>query len=103
MCVNCKIFCCDRPSCSVAKVDEDTDGWVENVSVAYCSSCFLALPSLALNSHDTVKSINNDLDEDDDEVTKTKTKTNKQKQKKGNKKHLEEGCGPQNILTIWLT
>ena len=36
-CINCKVCVCNRPSCSVAEVDEETDDWVENISVAYCN------------------------------------------------------------------
>ena len=28
-CINWKVCVCNRPSCSVAEVDEETDGWVE--------------------------------------------------------------------------
>ena len=37
-CINYKVCVCNRPSCSVAEVDVETDGWVEYISVAYCNS-----------------------------------------------------------------
>ena len=37
-CINCKVCVCNRPSCSVAEVDEETDGWVENISCTYVST-----------------------------------------------------------------
>ena len=40
-CIRCDSFVCNRSTCSVAEIDEDTDGWVENVSVGYCSSAIL--------------------------------------------------------------
>lgn len=68
-CLNCKSVCCNRPTCSVAEVDEETVGWVENVSVAYCNSCFLGLSTPANCSTQISQTQRSDVDEDDDEIT----------------------------------
>ena len=38
-CINCSIFICNRVACSLAELDESTDGWIAQQSVGYCQSC----------------------------------------------------------------
>ena len=59
-CINCKVCACNHPSGSVAEVDEETDGWVENISVAYYNSCFLG--------YNKLMPLEGDHEEEDDEV-----------------------------------
>ena len=47
----------------MAEVDEETDGWVENISVAYCNSCFLGYNKLM-----PLDRLEGDHEEEDDKV-----------------------------------
>ena len=38
-CINCSINICNRVACSLAELDESTDGWIAQQSVGYCQSC----------------------------------------------------------------
>ena len=38
-CINCSIFICNRVACSLAELDESTDGWIAQQSVGYFQSC----------------------------------------------------------------
>ena len=63
ICINCKVCVCNRLSCSVARVDKETNGWVENISVAYCNSCFLGYNKLM-----PLDRLEGSHEEEDDEV-----------------------------------
>ena len=40
-CISCNVYVCNRPLCSVAREDENCDGWMENSSMSYYNDCFL--------------------------------------------------------------
>lgn len=45
-CIRCKISVCNRPSCSVEEKNEEVEGWLEMVCVAYCNNCFFNVQSI---------------------------------------------------------
>ena len=83
-CINCKVCVCNRPSCSVAEVDEETDGWVENINVANCNSCFLGYNKLM-----PLDRLEGDHEEEDEEVANIlSSKNNKNGMKKSGRRSL---------------
>ena len=83
-CINCKVCVCNRRSCSVAEVDEETVGWLENISVAYCNSCFLGYNKLM-----PLDRLEGGNEEEDDEVANIlSSKNNKNGMKTSGRRSL---------------
>ncbi|CAB4041864.1 Hypothetical predicted protein [Paramuricea clavata] len=83
-CITCKTYVCNRASCSMPVTDEEIEGWIPNVSVAYCNNCFLNPPSSPTDvAMSPTKLSDEDNDETDKEVTFILGKRHRKKKDSG--------------------
>jgi hypothetical protein len=47
-CITCKTYVFNRTSCSMAVIDEEIEGWIPNVSFAYCNNYCPEISSISM-------------------------------------------------------
>ena len=91
-CIKCNVYVCNRPFCSVAELDENVNGWMENSSMSYCNYCICGstesgqLPdSPRVFEKEDEKDEDQEDEDDDDELLNL---TNKKKKKSTGRRSL---------------